>query len=253
MTLEEIVSTAARYLEKSHADLIIDEIDQGLVAINHVRRLAEQTNDFNFTKRLLTVAVDGVTGGRLDEAVEYGQSETDCPCKFQIKTVVDAGVFDTYGNFLPVNWTTASASLNTQRLDNYLAIPRIPTDGQALCGPFGQQRFVFSGNRVLLFPKPQSGELTVTLGIDAYTFTPDWTEDDFDEDDPPQAWEEPWLFHGAMYLQWATVVQLNHIFKGFVFRQEGNLPPPEKLRDEGLDAMQRWDNFRFEQFRRHSR
>lgn len=251
MTLEEIVSTAARYLEKSHDDLIIDEIDQGLIAVNHVRRVAEQTNDFNFTKRLLQLSVDGVTGGRLDEATEYGASETDCPTTFKIKTIVDIGIFDTDGNFLPVDWTTSGASLNTQRQDNYLAIPRVPTDAQALMGPFGQQRFVLSGNRIFLFPKATN--LTITLGIDAYTFTPDWTDDDFDEDEPPMEWEEPWLFHGSMYLQWASVIHLNHLFKGFVFRQEGNLPPPQTLADQGLDAMQRWDNFRFEQFRRHSR
>lgn len=251
MTLEEIVSVAARYLEKSHDDLVINEIDLGLTAVNHVRRVAEQTNDFNFTHRLLQLDVDGVTGGRLDEASEYGRDDTDCPTKFAIKTVIDVGVFDTDGNFRPVEWTTSSDTLNRQRQDNYYGTPRVPTDGQALCGPIGQQRFVFSGNRVYLFPKATN--LTVTLGIDAYTFTPDWDEDDFDPDEPPREADDPWLFHGAMYLQWATVVHLNHLFKGFVFRQEGNLPPPEKLAESGLDALMRWDTFRFEQFRRHSR
>ena len=245
MTLDEIITAAARYLEKDRADLVIDNLDFGLVAINQVRRTAEQFNDFNFTRKFLQVSVDGVTGGSLDEAVEYG---SDCSCKLAIKTIIDVGIFDTVGNFLPVEWTTASDSLNRQRLDNSFFVPRFPTDGQALCGPIGQRRFMFGGRKVFYFPRTTN--LTITLAFAAYTFTPDWTVDELDSEPTNN---DPWVVHGAQYLQWQTLIQLNHLYKGFVFRQEGNLPPPKELADAGLESMKTWDNFQFEQFRRHSR
>jgi len=246
MTLFEIESAAAALLERPVNDLIVNDVDLGVIALNHVRRLAEQTNDFGFTRKLLTVSVNGVTGGSLDLAVEYG---TTTPV-IDIKTIVDVGLFDTDGNFCPVEWTSVSDSLNRQRQDNPRYGIRFPTDGQAVSSPIGWRRFAFAGNKVFLFP--QTPNTTFSLGIIAYTFTPDWTDDDSDPDPNPPL-TGPWLTHGANYLQWATVIHLNHLFKGFVFRQEGNLPPPEKIRDEALAALITWDAFKFEQFRRHSR
>lgn len=62
-----------------------------------------------------------------------------------------------------------------------------------------------------------------------------------------------WTTYGAQFLQWATIVQLNHNFQKYVFRQEGALPPPEKIRDEGLAALIAWDIARYETNRRHGR
>ncbi len=241
MTLDEIITVAARYLEKDRADLVINELDFGLVAINQVRRTAEQQNDFNFNRKLLQLSVDGVTGGSLDDAVVYGGTCSGGA----IKTIVDVGIFDTSGNFRPVEWTTTSDSLNRERMDNRRWTPRFPTEGELLSGPLGQRRFMFSGRMLYYFPKTVN--LTITTGIEAYTFTDDWDDDDLDKTG------DTWLKQGAQYLQWATLIQLNHLYKGFVFRQEGNLPPPEKLADFALDALQKWDTFQFEQFRRHSR
>lgn len=246
MTLYEIKSAAATYLEKSVADLTQNDVDLGLVALNQVRQTAEQSNDFNFTRKLLTVSVDGVTGGSLDTAVEYGDTSQN-PTTYDIKTVLDVGVFDTDGNFRPVEWTTVGDSLNRERQDNSMFVPRFPTDAEAMSGPIGQQRFLFSGSKVYFFPKTPN--LTISLGIESYTFTPDWTEDDLDSEDDSATW----LRRGSTYLLWAAVIHLNQLYKGFVFRQEGNLPPPEKLADLGLQSLITWDTFKFEQFRRHSR
>jgi hypothetical protein len=60
-----------------------------------------------------------------------------------------------------------------------------------------------------------------------------------------------WLTKGAQYLLWAGIVEVNHMAKEFVFRQEGNLPPPEKLRDDALETFRSWDSFKYEQDRRH--
>lgn len=62
-----------------------------------------------------------------------------------------------------------------------------------------------------------------------------------------------WTTYGQQYLLWATIVQLNKLFKVFVPRQEGNLPPPTDQADAGLQSLIDWDNYKFEQFRRHNR
>lgn len=251
MTLFEIKSAAARYLEKDVDELIQNETDLGLVALNNIRSVAELSNDFNFTYKLLQLDVDGVTGGSLDEAIEYGAPSLN-PTTFQIKTIVDVGLFDVAGGFVPVDWTTFRDSLNTERLDTRVVL-RYPTDAQVISSQPGQQRFVFSGNKVFYYPK--TNNLTFTLGIGAYTFTPDWTVNDVNRDPPlgVTPYDGPWNQRGSQYLLWSTVIHLNHLFKGFVFRQEGNLPPPQTLADAGFDALLKWDNFMFEQFRRHSR
>lgn len=246
MTLYEVKAAAARYLEHDVTDLTQNDIDLGLIALNQVREVAEQSNDFNFTRKLLLVSVDGVTGGSLDTAVEYGTTEP----LVEVKTIVDVGTFDADGNFRPVEWTTIPDSFNRVREDNPRYVPRYPTDAQAVCGPIGQRRFTFSGGKVFYFPRTPN--LTIQLGIEAYTFTPDWTSNDVTKD-ATDVYDGPWNKHGAQYLQWASVIHLNQLFKGFVFRQEGNLPPPQQLADAGLAALQTWDNFMYEQFRRHDR
>lgn len=90
-----------------------------------------------------------------------------------------------------------------------------------------------------------SGAATAASG----TFTGTATVAATDVDSTSDTWTE----YAAQYLQWGAIVHLNHLFKHFVFRQEGNLPPPEKLRDDGLVAFKDWDSARYENNRRHSR
>src|SRR4030095_7648172 len=100
MTLREIRNAAAAYLHRESSEFDVNDVDLGLIALNHVRMVAEQTNDFNFTRKLLQVSVDGVTGGSLDPSV---------------KTVIDVGTYDKDGNFMPAEWTTTADALNQSR------------------------------------------------------------------------------------------------------------------------------------------
>jgi hypothetical protein len=239
MTLTEIKGAVAAYLHKTAADLTVDGFDLGLIAMNQVRMQAELNNNFGFNRKLVTVTVNGVTGGSLDTAVEYG---TIAPV-FDVKSIVDVGTLDNLGNFIPADWTTTEASLNIQRQDNRI-IARVPTDAQALMGPYGNQRFVFDGDKVRLFPVGEAS-LNIPLLLLAYVFTPDWTV--------INGTSNVWTTKGAQYLQWQSVIHVNHLWKDFVFRQEGNLSPPKELADIGLANLIQWDAFKYEQFRRHSR
>jgi hypothetical protein len=334
MTLIEIKTAIATYFGKLVGDLTINNQDLALVALNQVRLQAEMVHDFEFSRRLVTVSVNGVTGGSLDAAVVYGTST-----QVRVKSVIDVGVFDSDGNLRPAEWTTVADSLNGQREDNPMRVlARYPTDSQAECGPLGQSRFQFSGNSIYKFPKV--AEQTYTVGLEVYTFSEDWTgildvtgtltpdatgtyyqagvfnEQPFyvrpdalylvfwnnslnkwiiappGEDSGLPYWQSAstvieasytaqsgavgtaavdynligetvvpdpssvsdiWTTRGSQYLQWAAIVHLNHYYKAFVFRQEGNLPPPQTLADAGLEALKSWDIFRYESFRRQIR
>lgn len=245
MTLDEIEGGIAAYLNKSREDLTVNSVDLGLMAMNQVRQLAELSNNFEFKRALATVVVDGVTGGSLEDAVLYGTTT-----KVGIKGIVDVGIFDDEGNLRGIDWTTVGDSLNISRSDNaVIAVPRYPTDGEARSSLSGGSRITFSGSQIMVFPFAQG--YTYTLGIEAYIFTNDWTQDDLTTSS--QTLGTPWNTQGSQFLLFGSIVHLNNLYKEFVFRQEGNLPPPKDLRDESLSALIAWDVYKYEQSRRHDR
>lgn len=331
-TLLQIKTAIASYLGKTVADLTVDGQDLGLLAMNQVRQQAEMVHDFEFSRKLVTVAVDGVVGGSLDDAVLYGTE-----VGVTVKSVIDIGIFDNDGNFRSAGWTTVAGGLDVQRRDNPLTVvPRYPTDSQALASPYGTSKYLLSGANVYRFPK--SLNTTDTIGLEVYTFADDWTgilnvtgtlspdatgtyyQDGVFSQQPfyvrddgeyivfyssvlskwvlappgddvglpdwrrttlegaytptapatgtatidylvpgevavpdPLGMSDIWTTRGAQYIQWGAIVQLNNLFKEFVFRQEGNLPPPQALADAGLEALKTWDIFRYERRRRYGR
>lgn len=339
MTLLELKTQIALYCGKdSAADLTVGGVDLGLIAINQVRQQAEMTHDFEFQRKLLTVSVSSVTGGSLNEATVWGGTQ-----EFEIKTIVDVGLFSDNNNLIPVDWRTVSASLELQRKDNQYgqSLNRYPTDAEvypfSLCG---HARVTFAGDDIFVWPKTDvSGAKTYQLGIEAYCFSPDYVpaqlapilqvtgtlnpnatgvyvsstllfggQSVYFRDDmaftifyssalstwfmavnqgvvggSARSWlispdsinvvgnytpqtsatgiatvianypiaSDVWLTKGSQYLLWASVVHLNNLHKGFVFRQEGNLPPPQDAADKALQAFMDFDLFKYEQNRRH--
>ncbi len=45
------------------------------------------------------------------------------------------------------------------------------------------------------------------------------------------------LQRGFEYMQWACIVEVNHLLQTFVNRQEGSLSPPERLRERAYEAL----------------
>lgn len=168
MTILEIKTAVASYLGKGLSDLVVNGQDLGLLALNQVRLAAEMSHDFNFNRKLLTLDVDSVTGGSLDDAVIADTSTT-----VDLKTVIDIGEFDQYGNFIPVAWTTREESQQRQREENPYRGIRYPSDGQITSLPLGQRRYVLAGDDLFYYPKPETGA-TLSVGIDAYVFSSDW-------------------------------------------------------------------------------
>jgi hypothetical protein len=239
MTLNDIRNAAAAYLHRAVTDFTVNGVDLSLFALNQIRRTAELQNDFNFTRRLMTLFVDGTVGGSLSGAMDWFTQQP-----YEIKSIVDVGQWDQDRNLNPVEWTTVAASLDIQRMEGSPPF-RYPTDGQAMSGMNGAPRVVFSGDTVFLSPKAPGQDFEI--GFEVYTFSQDWTIDDYTTS------PDPWASKGSQYLMWMLVIHLNQVFKDFVFRQEGNLPPPQTLADQGLAALIAWDIFKYEQSRRHNR
>lgn len=241
MTLTEILTAAASVHSKALADLTVNSQNLGLVALNNARRAAEMQYDFEFTRKLVTVSVNGVTGGSLAAAVAYG---TVTPV-LEVGTIVDVGLFDQDGNLWPVSWTTIGASMERSRNSSKTILPRYPTDEQILSWRGSDSRFTFSGDSVYVFPRDSSHNFT--LGIECYVVTPDWVSGDLSGS------PAPWATHGAQYLLWSIVSELNPMFQTFLFRQEGNVgeQTPDKKADTALTRLHEWDIMRFEQLRRH--
>lgn len=246
MILSDIKSALAALLHRNPVDLIINGIDFGLLAFNSARQRAELDNDFNFTRMLLDLPVDGVVGGSIDNAVEH---YTQLPTTHKPKTIIDVGQYDTDGNLLPVEWTTVPAGLDEQRRENPQYGIRYPTDAQAQVPPLGIKRFIFTNRQVFFYPKTTTTApgTIFTIGFECYTFTPDWTVVDLNTA------PEPWATKAWDYLLWWSVIFVNNIFRDFVFRQEGNLQPPEALATSALESLRNWDMLMYETFRRHSR
>jgi hypothetical protein len=346
MTLLQLRSTLAAYLQKTVPDLMVNGVDLSLLALNNVRRTAEMLHDFEFSRKRVTVTLDGLDGGTLEDVVQAGSPTCE------VKTVIECGIYDDNWNVHPVEWTTVSESIERQRQMKPGFGPRYPTDGEATTGCYGMdlQRIAFCGNDIWCVPTMQKGQL-FDLELEVYTFQQDWmaTSDSVNVADvlgmdgvngtywpygiwnqrpmylnvapgyvpaspgttPPRtiwwdglgewrissismigqnppslvnyqsmvatsmtpggqyvghgAWgglgtvtmtpgndtSDIWLTKGSQYLLWGGMVEVNHLCKEFVFRQDGNLPPPEKLRDDALENFRQWDAFRYEENRRH--
>jgi hypothetical protein len=243
VNLLEIKTQVANYFGAALADLTVLSQDMFLVEANQTRLEAEMNNDFEFSRKLLSLSVNGVTGGSLDLAVEYG---TASPV-IKVNSIVEVGLFDTNGNLRTVEYTTVAEGLERQRSDNAFQAPRYPTDGWFQSDPAGQGRFQFSGTKVYRFPLDSGNNFT--LGLEAYTFHNDWVTGDL----AGTPVTDVWTTRGAQYIMWGTIVRLNHLFKEFVPRTEGNLITHRDMAAQGLASLVQWDASMYERNRRHGR
>lgn len=242
MTLNQILTAVATYHQKTVADLTINSQNLGLVALNVARQAAVQRFDFEFTRQLVDVAVNGVTGGNLALAEIYGTSTV-----VEVGTILDVGLFDSDGNLRPVEWTTVGEGLERQRLDNAYDSSRYQTEDWYQQTPAGIPRFQFAGDKVYAFPK--DSENNYTLGLECYTNPTDWVSGNLDTE------FAPWTTKGAEFFIWKCVDFLNPHFISFVSRTEGNLSERDiqAKAEAALQAFREWDLMRFEQLRRHGR
>lgn len=260
MNLLEIQKAALAYHAKADGTVptgIVGGIDLFLVAANQAKAMASDTHDFNFQQKLLDVNISTVTGGTLTTAVVHGTQNA-----VVVKTVLDMGIYDKFGNFIPVEWTTTEESQERQREENRYQHPlyRYPTDAEYHSHTWGQNRITLRGDTIATWPlaDPQMPDRNIVLGIDAYVEDDDWTTEDYGTPASGQQSEvapttDIWTTKGAQFILWQSICDLNKFFKTFVARQEGNVAEPQERATTALAALVEWDVFKFEQGRRHGR
>lgn len=251
MTLNNIAIQAAINLRQpvasltNYSQLGLTNVNLVLPVFNMLRTDAESSNDFEFTYKQVDVTVVPGTPVDLSTAVIHGTTTAAV-----IKTIMDIGLYDKQGNLWPVEWTSGGESMERTRQENGFGFERYPRDDQnSFRYSSGLYRVIINGGpqgTLDLYPvRLEDGTQSFTFGIMAYLLTPDWTDMATD----------PVIYgvQGARWLTWATVCELNPIFKAFIARQEGNLGEPSDKRDDAFNKFKEWDLLSIEQHRRHER
>lgn len=210
----------------------VGEIDLLLLALNNVKREAEQLRDFQLSKCDVDVAVDGFTGGVLDSALLHG---TNIPVK--VKSIIDGGWRTSTNGLIPVDVVPRDTWFQEQRridgMDGrvrYKGDPPGPNDVSSR----HQIALLTNGNALSIGPGQSTAGTVYNIELSVFRWMSEY-EKDTDED-----------FFTAFchnYMMWAGIVEANHLVKQFVPRQEGNLSPPDKLKERAWSAVEKWDDF----------
>lgn len=175
-TLLDILTNAALFMGKTYADLTISGQNIGLFSVNQAKRRAGLLHDFEFSRKLVDIDVNGVTGGSLASAVLHSDGTTPV----EIKSIIEVGMFDEDGNLRPVVWTTVAEGLERQRKDNRWYSGSWGGRDDSRLSPSGASRIEFAGTTAFLWPKDEenNGGEGYELGAEVYAMESDWTSAD---------------------------------------------------------------------------
>ena len=229
MNVGDIKQVIEDYLQVGTTDTSPNGVDLTLRAVNNARKHAERLHDFNASIVTVSLSVDPTNGGSILAATkEFGSS--DLPATVDIKNIRKVRVdvansnvskvirFMSHGEYMSTLLEKREANSSgwdyrypgSSNDDNVSGVRTIAT---------------IHGDLIFLQPTPDTA---TTIYIDGHAWHPDYTANG-DEDF--------FTKHGADYLIWAGVVELNHLLKTLVPRQEGNLSPPERLKQDALKAL----------------
>lgn len=228
-------------LNREVSDFLENDVDLLQVAIHNSRRLAENEHDFECAKVLVDLDIDGVSGGDLADCVLH----TDNNESVEVKTIIEIGTWDSDDfDIVPLEWLTYDEfRARRSALDeaDYDPEIRYPANATSASNRRGNPTFIIRGGKIFRVGVGTAGE-TETIGLYVCRYFPSVLSIDPDD---YSSYEDYLLSKGGNYLQWQTIVELNHLNKHFVFRQEGNLMPPEKHAERALEALKLQDNFQF--------
>lgn len=222
----------------STASLVVNGVDLLLTALNNARRKAEQGHDWDCTEVTASgSAVLGVGDWKTGMTLypSGGSISLKQPTTFYIVT--------TTGDLLPLVHKSKrlGASLAKEYLDRGAGELRSRYNGDymgdsllssgTLTSPSSLQVYLAGNGKYTIEPRPT---VNYTVVIDGYRWL-----DDYDNDNDTDWFTQ----HGAEYLQWQGIIEVNYLTQTFVPQQEGSLPVPVKLADQALMALIAYDNF----------
>jgi hypothetical protein len=210
------------------------EVPEGILpiivqAVNAARKWAEQDHDFDCNRQTV-IGVVPANGGLLWKAALADKYDAEVDHK--LKVVENVYLRHTNGD-VPIRFMRKKGVAQ-----DVLETPSYGVDesGSDLrdANECGRTLAYFHGDRMFLAP---SNTVNVDVTLDGIV----WSADYSDEDD-----EDWFLEHGHNFLFWQSVVELNHLTKQFVYRQEGNVMPPENQAKLAYQTLVKLDDYMIE-------
>lgn len=170
-----------------------------------------------------------------------------------IQEVIAATRSNGNGSFTPLDFANPEVPLERDRTarelsDYYDPAHRYPSDADILDQGWNTS-LIQRGGTIYVYPPtlPATGDsLTVTL--EAYGRLPTIDSVGTSSDPSPNfLWDQP------DWLMWFTIVELNHYFKTYVPRNEGNLPPPVDSMNQAWADLIAWDSYQVDSHTTRSR
>lgn len=147
------------------------------------------------------------------------------------------------GYLEPISFNTSSRAIAQVRdeiavSNDYYEDWRYPSDRQLLARG-SAQNLIQRGSRLFVYPLPAATVDDLSVTIEGYGWLRDYVTADLSLSTPVDFFCE----FGHEFLQWSIIIELNHLFKTFVARQEGNLSAPEKMKQDCWKRLLDWDSY----------
>lgn len=241
MNVGTLKGVIAAYLQVDPSTLVVNGVDLILVSLNNARKKAEQFHDWACSEvTAYGTAVLGVGSWKT------GMLEQGTDAELTLKQPTTFYLTTDNGDLLPLVHQSKKlgASLAKEYLDRGAGDLRSRYNGDfmwdsrltggILSSPSSLRVFLHGNGGYTIEPRPTRN---YTMVVDGYKWLSDYTQDS----------DTDWFTeHGAEYLQWSSIVELNHRVQVFIPQQEGNIAPPNRMMDAALAALVAYDNFQLE-------
>lgn len=187
-----------------------------LVALNNARSFAEKNHDFAMAQVSVPVTL---TNAGLN-IINLGGGAP------KMKKIIGVDLDTGNGTFKPLLFTTMQDLRSRMRLDDKTRPAEVYHEGSA--SDCHEAQIVLDGLSLNSYPLLTSGQ-SMDLILRGYKWLNRYTALDTTTD---------WLIeNGFDFFMWSAVVELNHIVQIYLPRQEGSLPPPERLKQDAWEAL----------------
>ena len=219
-----------------------------LNALNNARRGAEMIHNFEYARVTATISIDGTSGAALSSATISTSGSWN-----GIKEVHVVQRTNGDGSLEPLDFCRLEVATERVRTEIemsnvYWPDARYPTDARLLSrGASGS--VVQSGSSLFIYPRATVSVTPLSATLEATAWLGDYSSSNYSDSTPTDFL----IQYGFEYLQWATIVELNFIFKTFVPRQEGNLASPDKYMENAWNRLIEWDTYMIDSHMTRSR
>lgn len=221
------------------ADFTVNGKDLLTAAINNAVRKAQELHDFERTKVLTDLVVDGAAGGNYVTGLKLHGTAT----AVELMRIIDIGPYDSDNvGLIPKTWMTYDEYKTRQRSSSgweYDPEFRYPANERP---DVTEVQYVLVGEVLKQVPTGTAGE-TSTVGLYGIKLHAAYAEGAGGD-----GTEDMFLKFGHDYVMWEAALNLNYLKQEWVLRQEGTLGPPKSMRDEAWGAFTLWDSYQYNKF-----